>query len=694
MKIEIAEPGRMTQTGSSLLKLIQNNNTPVLDLLVRESVQNSLDARKANAKYVDVEYSTGKFDSGALNRELEGISDAINNRFPRKEYDYIAIGDSNTVGLTGEMDYKKVKDNKYGNLLKLIYEICKPQDAEGAGGSWGLGKTVYFRIGIGLVIYYSRIINDNGRFEERLAASYVEDETKPNALLPVYKGQAKRGIAWWGDRIEENVTQPITNSNYIKSILNIFGIKPYEKEMTGTTIIIPYVDTDKLLSNNQIEYLDSKDDPIVPYWCHSIEEYLKIAVQRWYAPRLNNPYYSYGAYLRTRINGVGISKDSMEPVFKVTQALYNRANYVNEEDVFSGSDVEVKVQPIKVMKYLTDSTIGMAAFAKVHRSMLGMEAPTNKPEPFMYFNKEINDFNVNKPTICYTRKPGMIVSYENSGPWASNISASHKEEYIMGIFVLNTGVNLRNSPSNISLEEYVRHSEMADHTSWGDWSDGKYNPRLVSKIQNNVNKIIGKEYMLAEEEIQPKVNSGLGKMFGDMLLPPDGFGTKPSGERKIPEGGGLSRKRGITFDAETNGIKYFSDKMIIPFLLQTAGKKKIKHAAMNMLIDSESRKIEIIEWEEKMCLTAPFLIKEFRIDVDSIDGENVSKVLILKENDEVKYSGIAFKMKVSNSGSGYGISINSEMEHSMKIRIRATVQLNRKDVKPTFIYEKGDASNA
>ena len=44
MKIEIAEPGRMTQTGSSLLKLIQNNNMPALDLLVRESIQNSLDA--------------------------------------------------------------------------------------------------------------------------------------------------------------------------------------------------------------------------------------------------------------------------------------------------------------------------------------------------------------------------------------------------------------------------------------------------------------------------------------------------------------------------------------------------------------------------------------------------------------------------------------------------------------------------
>lgn len=156
MQIEIAEPGRMTQTGSSLIRLIQNNNMPVLDLLVREAVQNSLDARKANSKYVEVDFLTGTFSSDQLGNELEQLRKPLHKRFGKGDYEYIAVRDSHTVGLTGVMDYKKVKDNTYGNLLKLVYEICKPQETEGAGGSWGIGKTVYFRIGIGLVIYYSR----------------------------------------------------------------------------------------------------------------------------------------------------------------------------------------------------------------------------------------------------------------------------------------------------------------------------------------------------------------------------------------------------------------------------------------------------------------------------------------------------------------------------------------------------------
>ena len=137
MKIEIAEPGRMTQSGSSLLKLIQNNNMPILDLLVRESIQNSLDANNEKDPYVTVEFFTGEFNKLALNDELEGIKDSLNQKYWKNEYKYIAIRDSNTVGLTGKMHYDEVTDNQYGNLLKLIYEISKPQETEGAGGSWG-----------------------------------------------------------------------------------------------------------------------------------------------------------------------------------------------------------------------------------------------------------------------------------------------------------------------------------------------------------------------------------------------------------------------------------------------------------------------------------------------------------------------------------------------------------------------------
>lgn len=268
MDIEIAEPGRMTQSGSSLLKLIQNNNMPILDLLVRESIQNSLDAKNEKDSYVTVEFKTALFDKEKLNLELNGVTETLNKRYKEKECSYIAICDTNTTGLTGKLHYDDVKDNQYGNLLKLIYEISRPQEAEGAGGSWGLGKTVYFRIGIGLVLYYSRIRNEEGNFESRLAASLVEDEMKKDSIIPSLNGKSKRGIAWWGKSIGNNKTCPITDENYINQILSIFNIMPYKEEVTGTIIIIPYINSKELLNNNMLEFNDGES----PFWNNDLED--------------------------------------------------------------------------------------------------------------------------------------------------------------------------------------------------------------------------------------------------------------------------------------------------------------------------------------------------------------------------------------------------------------------------------------
>lgn len=688
MKIEIAEQGRMTQTGSSLLKLIQNNNMPVIDLLVRESIQNSLDARRSDVKYVDVEYLTGVFSSRKLGNELEGITKGLTKRYPEDQYKYIAISDSNTVGLTGETDPKAVKDNNYGNLLKLVYEVCKPQEAEGAGGSWGLGKTVYFRIGIGLVIYYSRIKNSSGQFESRLAATLVENETSKDSLIPVYDNQAKRGIAWWGEETGTNTTVPVSDEEYIKSFLNIFGLKPYDDEKTGTVIIIPFIDTQKLLSNNQVEYVDSSDKRIVPFWCNELEDYISISVQRWYAPRLNNIHYNHGAFLRLKINGKGIGLDSMEPVFQVVQALYNRANFIKEDDILSGVDDQTFVEPIRVNKFLSDPKIGLLAYAKVPREVLGMEVPRNKPEPYIYFNCEIRNANLNAPVICFTRKPAMIVSYENTGAWAGNISPCSKSEYILGIFVLNTGVQLKNGPENMSLEEYVRRSEMADHTSWNDWSEGTYNPRLITKLQNSVNRIVDSKFCPEDHEVQPRSKSGLGRLMGDLLLPPEGFGTGPSvpdtPARPKPEG----KSKGFVFKADAAKIKFVNGMMIIPFDLRTT-KKKISSVEMVMDIDSESSCISVPEWETQMNLDSPFDIKDICAQIDYLDDKNVQTSIEISESEhDAEVSGLTISKKMTKKNTCYGFSIITDNPKSIKMRIYATVLLNRKDVKPLFNFRK------
>ncbi len=608
MNIEIAEPGHMTQSGSSLFRLIQNNNMPILDLLVRESVQNSLDAKEPDAAYVNVEFLTGQFDSHAFNHELSGISGSLDQRYPDPHYSYIAIRDSNTVGLTGPLNIDSVQSpDNYGNLLKLVYEISKPQSEEGAGGSWGLGKTVYFRVGIGLVLYYSRIRTSEG-FASRMAVTFVEDETSREAIIPQYNGMLKRGIAWWGKSIGTNKTEPLTDEEEIEKVLSCFHIGTYSGTETGTTIIIPYIHEERLLHNNETEYLDMSEQPYHLFWRNDVQTYLNIALQRWYAPRIGNESYPNGPFLNAAVNGSRITPSNMEPVYQVIQQLYNTAKGARlTSNVLAGADVNR--EEICIRKSLEETGSGVLSFVQVSDKALRMTPPDNNPDPYMYFECENPQGDQNRTIVCFTRKPGMIVSYRDMGSWADGLPLSDHEHYIIAIFVLNSANRIQNHPE-VSLEEYARRSEMADHADWTDYSvkNSDFNPKIITKTQKQILKKICSVYA-PEEKTEEKNWSGYSRLYADLLLPPENFGHRASG---LPGSGerGERSVRGMTLSFSDDTV-YGSST--VRYHAKIRSGKKIRGFRLYLGIDSENGQISLGEWTQKLGLSKPFEIEKVEI---------------------------------------------------------------------------------
>src|SRR5699024_9602568 len=123
-----------------------------------------------------------------------GIGEKLIDRYTNKKTKAIYLSDKNTTGLTGAIRDDENEDLRDSKIYKLIYGISMNQTQSGAGGSWGLGKTSFFRLGNGIVIYYTRVKLQNGKYEERLAASLIEDSNKSDSLLK----NNSRGIAWWG----------------------------------------------------------------------------------------------------------------------------------------------------------------------------------------------------------------------------------------------------------------------------------------------------------------------------------------------------------------------------------------------------------------------------------------------------------------------------------------------------------------
>ncbi len=629
MHIEIAEHERMSESGSSLLRLMQNNDTARLDLLVRESLQNCLDAGDKDSGYesVKVDFVTGKFDTEELSCNFDKIDHSLNEKYPGKR-DYIAIRDTNTTGLTGPIRYEDVENNKFGNFLKLVYEISKPQDQSGSGGSWGLGKTVYFRVGIGLVIYYSRVKKTDDNYESRLAAALVEDETKTDTLLPVGTGP-QRGIAWWGaldlgnkkcsEKFGRTKTIPVTDEEFIVNILKIFNIEVFSEKETGTIIIIPFIDKAKLL--DETLPLETDTGLRTPFWCRSsLEDYLLIAFQRWYAPRIDNRKYD-GMFLEVTLNGEKLTTDKMAPIFQLIQSLYN--SRPGEEQRFAGKKVNSKPVEIRRNTFSRgDARSGWINYAKVTAEELGMEAPDNLPSPYSYINKSNSDVLYNDPIVLYTRKPGMVVAYSTTDDWTDSIPKSDIGEYIVGIFVANSNNIL--AQNNISFEEYIRAGEKADHMSWDDWAIVGRNLQIITRVKRGVRKKIKDDFSNMKGISEEKKNLGLGKILADFLLPPVDFtywddatggncglgGTGGDGCKDVGSGaGGINSTSHVQLKRMGN-IRFTACGIELPVRI-LFGRKRV--ARIELEVNSEQGTISDSDWEKNIGKAFPVVFNSFTV---------------------------------------------------------------------------------
>lgn len=626
MDIEIAEMGRMAQTGSSLLRSIQNNHTPALDLLVRESIQNSLDAARSESQPVKFDLSVRRFENNKVSKRFSGITEKLNNRYSNIG-ESIVIRDVNTTGLTGPIHQDYVKNNEFGNLLKLIYEISMPQEKKEAGGSWGLGKTVYFRIGIGLVVYYSRIKLENGSYESRLAACLVEDESKEDTLIPSTgaTNELKRGIAWWGEYHKSNSTKPITDERYIAEFLEDFDVKPFENDETGTTVIIPYVDEDNLLIIPENHTKSNHE----PWWYSSIESYLYIAIQRWYAPRIDNPSYKFGNYLLPSIDTNLILKDDLEPLFKIIRSLYIYAQTNNKESIIDKSTSGVSNIPVH--RDLKINVAGQVAFIKATKKDLHMEVPNLKRSPYDYIDETVhNGADNNSPIVCYVRKPGMIVNYEIESKWTQGIEKTDPEEFIIAVFVPDSD-NTVTLP-DISLDEYLRQGEKADHSSWEDIVLGEKRFTIVERIQKYTAQSLRDAFNTEVEKVEGSRSSALSKSLASALLPPIGFGKDTSKPPKSSTENGklFKQKSKSSFDIILTKVT----KNTIMLTVEIAPNKNKPILEIETLVDSEgSRKIRGNTWEKDIKTKFPIKITSTSFK----DNSNISSTIEKTDKHDVPY---------------------------------------------------------
>ncbi|MGW8400741.1 hypothetical protein ACWGLP_29335 [Streptomyces lydicus] len=254
--------------GASAAEGIRNQlGRPELDLLtilVRESAQNSWDAR-LDGSARPVEYRIDLRTVGPAHapawRELllEGVP-MVKDQLPLREslrrgaVQLLAVSDRGTRGLSGPTR----ADDALGDerdFVSFVRNIGEPRDTALGGGTYGFGKGIFYLLSrAGSVLLHTRCRTPDGGFETRLIGcalwrSYIADGPDGERRYT--------GRHWWGDNSGE-VIEPLIGAE-ADAVARRLGLEPFVDDETGTTVIVidPILERDeeKLSPPEAADYL-------------------------------------------------------------------------------------------------------------------------------------------------------------------------------------------------------------------------------------------------------------------------------------------------------------------------------------------------------------------------------------------------------------------------------------------------------
>ncbi|MFE5207397.1 hypothetical protein [Streptomyces sp. NPDC056600] len=250
--------------GASAAEGIRNQlGRPELDLLtilVRESAQNSWDARIHDSDdavdyRIDL-WTVGPAHTAAWRELLLAGAPANAEHFPLSDtvrkgaIRVLSVTDRNTRGLGGPTR----ADDAVGterDFVSFVRNIGEPRDRTLGGGTYGFGKGIFYLVSRpGTVLIHTRCRTPDGGMETRLVGC-----TLWKSYLHTDKEGTRRytGRHWWGD-LSGQVVEPLVG-HAAEQAAHRLGLKPFGAEETGTTIAVIDPNLDDLDPVEAADYL-------------------------------------------------------------------------------------------------------------------------------------------------------------------------------------------------------------------------------------------------------------------------------------------------------------------------------------------------------------------------------------------------------------------------------------------------------
>lgn len=213
--------------------------------LVRESIQNSLDAKTASPVRVVITVATGSLPpQGAVDNLFSGAWEhfaAPGNGLqdpkpePGTPCPYLVVEDFNTSGLTGDPSQTNPGPEDRNNFFNFFRAEGLSGKTGSELGRWGVGKFVFPRSSRASTHFAITVrANDSRRLmlgAVTLKGHYVDGESDmftPDGLYGVQR--------------DDGLVLPVEDSSAIDEVTSLFNVQ--RQHEPGTSVIVPFIDPD------------------------------------------------------------------------------------------------------------------------------------------------------------------------------------------------------------------------------------------------------------------------------------------------------------------------------------------------------------------------------------------------------------------------------------------------------------------
>ncbi|GAA0547485.1 hypothetical protein [Actinomadura livida] len=213
----------------------------LLAILVRESAQNSWDARLAD-RGGTVDYRIDLQVVGPAQRtnwkEILSKGAPLATHLPIREtlnrsiIRLMSISDRGTSGLGGPTRADKAVTTNL-DFVSFVRNIGAPRDRALGGGTYGFGKGIFYRVSKpGTILLHTRC-----RVGDRLETRLMGCALWQNYIAEDATGERPyTGRHWWGD-VSGDVVEPLTG-DAADMMAKRLGLEPFAPDETGTTVIM------------------------------------------------------------------------------------------------------------------------------------------------------------------------------------------------------------------------------------------------------------------------------------------------------------------------------------------------------------------------------------------------------------------------------------------------------------------------